>query len=204
MKGNEAFKVLCQADWCGGGGKGGLWDIGSRLWDVFEQGLGWECDIPRLSPGVRVLLQHFQLRAPCPINAILSQVLLGSSVIFMWKFWAEMAEGCRMEGSPAAHPQEELEVSFSIPSCQGVPPRQKLRTVRAGGSFKSPVLKVSFIMHCTACSHPSAAMPVHSQNWICDSWIQGGGVGSLCGLPNNRERQENQHITRCLLAVRLI
>lgn len=52
-----------------------------------------------------------------------------------------------MEGSPAAHPQEELEVSFSIPSCQGAPPCQKLRTVRAGGSFKSPVLKVSFIMH---------------------------------------------------------
>lgn len=47
-------------------------------------------------------------------------------------------------------------------------------------------------MHRTAHSHPNAAMLVHSLNY---GPVTAGGVGSLCGLPNNREKQENQHVT---------
>lgn len=122
------FKFCVKLTGVVGVGKGGFETGGQGFEMSLSRGLRWECDIPSLSLGVRVLLQQFQLRDPCPVQCqllILSQILLSPSVTFMWKFWAKMARGCRTEGgrnhpslTPAAHPQEELEVSLSIPSCQ--------------------------------------------------------------------------------------
>lgn len=66
--------------------KGGFGTLGQGFEMPLSGGLGWECDIPRISPGVRVLLQQFQLRAPCPVQCqflILSQILLSPFVTFM-------------------------------------------------------------------------------------------------------------------------
>lgn len=52
--------------------------------------------------------------------------------------------------------------------------------------------KVAFIMHRAVRNHPNTVMTTHTLN--CRS-VTDGGVGSLCHLPNNRDRQENQHVT---------
>lgn len=54
---------------------------------------------------------------------VLSQILPGPSLTFVWKFGVETVQGCRMEKGrlsllSAAHPQAELEVGFSIPPCE--------------------------------------------------------------------------------------
>lgn len=44
--------------------KGGFGTLGQGFEMPLSRDLGWEGGIPRLSPGVRVLLLQFQLRAP--------------------------------------------------------------------------------------------------------------------------------------------